>query len=100
VDLDPETARVTVGEAADLERDRLVVRRANFIAGPPAGPVRVDARIRHNQLPVPATVRPIGSDQAEVAFDAPQRAITPGQSCVWYRGDEVLGGGVIDEGRD
>ena len=100
VDLDPETARVTVGEAADLERDRLVVRRANFVAGAPAGPVRVDARIRHNQPPAPATVRPLGADRAEVVFDTPQRAITPGQSCVWYRGDEVLGGGVIDDGRD
>jgi tRNA-specific 2-thiouridylase len=97
VDLDPATDRVTVGEAADLERDRLRVGGANFIAGaPPAGPLRVTARIRHNQPPAPATVRALGEDRAEVVFDTPQRAITPGQSCVWYDGDEVLGGGVIE----
>jgi tRNA-uridine 2-sulfurtransferase len=97
VDLDPTTDRVTVGEAADLERDRLVVRGANFIAGPPAGPLRVTAKIRHNQSPAPATVRPLTNGRAEVVFDAPQRAITPGQSCVWYQDDEVVGGGVVDE---
>jgi tRNA-uridine 2-sulfurtransferase len=97
VDLDPDTERVTVGDAADLERDRLEVGRANFIAGePPPEPLRVTARIRHNHEPAPATVRSLGAGRAEVVFDAPQRAITPGQSCVWYRDDEVVGGGVIE----
>ncbi len=97
VDLDPETDRVTVGDAADLERDRLQVSRAHFIAGqPPSEPLRVTAKIRHNHEPAPATVRALGPGRAEVRFDAPQRAITPGQSCVWYRDDEVVGGGVIE----
>jgi tRNA-specific 2-thiouridylase len=97
VDLDADSGRVTVGEGGDLERDRLEVSRANFIAGEaPDGPLRVTARIRHNQEPAPATVKSLGSGRAEVVFDRPQRAITPGQSCVWYRGDEVVGGGVIE----
>jgi tRNA-specific 2-thiouridylase len=100
VDLDPTTDRVTVGEAAELERDRLSVSRANFIAGPPDGPLRVTAKIRHNQQPAPATVRALTGGRADVVFDTPQRAITPGQSCVWYLDDEVVGGGVIDDGRD
>ncbi|HET7342891.1 MAG TPA: aminomethyltransferase beta-barrel domain-containing protein, partial [Methylomirabilota bacterium] len=96
-DLDDASGRVTVGEAADLERDRLTVGRVNFIAGaPPGGPLRVTARIRHNHEPAAATVRWLGEGRAEVAFDEPQRAITPGQSCVWYQGDCVLGGGVIE----
>jgi tRNA-uridine 2-sulfurtransferase len=97
IDLDPETDRVMVGTAADLERDRLEVHRAHFVSGdPPTDPLRVTAKIRHNHEPAPATVRVLGPGRAEVAFDAPQRAITPGQSCVWYHGDEVVGGGVIE----
>jgi tRNA-uridine 2-sulfurtransferase len=97
IDLDADTHQVMVGEAADLERDRLRVSRAHFIAGePPPGPLRVTAKIRHNHEPAAATVRTLEPGRAEVVFDAPQRAITPGQSCVWYRGDEVVGGGVIE----
>jgi tRNA-specific 2-thiouridylase len=97
VDLDAVTARVTVGKADDLECDRLTAARVNFVAGaPPSGPVRVTARIRHNHQPAPATVRPLEGHRAEVVFDDPQRAITPGQSCVWYQGDCVIGGGVIE----
>jgi tRNA-specific 2-thiouridylase len=97
IDLDAETDQVTVGDAADLERDRLEVSRAHFIAGDvPFKPLRVTAKIRHNHEPAAATVRALGSGRAQVVFDAPQRAITPGQSCVWYRGDEVVGGGVIE----
>ena len=97
VDLDAETDRVTVGAAAHLDRDRLEVSRAHFIAGePPTQPLRVTAKIRHNHEPAAATVRPLEPGRAEVVFAAAQRAITPGQSCVWYHGDEVVGGGVIE----
>jgi tRNA-specific 2-thiouridylase len=100
VDLDAEADRVVVGDAADLERDRLEVSRAHFIAGEaPTEPLRVTAKIRHNHEPAAATVRALGPDRAEVVFDVPQRAVTPGQSCVWYRGDEVVGGGVIERSR-
>jgi tRNA-specific 2-thiouridylase len=98
LDLDAEAGRVMVGEAADLERDRLVAGQVNFIAGPPPGPRRVAAKSRHNQSPAAATVRALEGRRAEVVFDAPQRAVTPGQSCVWYDGDCVVGGGVILRG--
>jgi tRNA-uridine 2-sulfurtransferase len=99
VDLDAETSRVVVGDAADLERGDLEVGRANFIAGgPPVGPLRVTARIRHNHEPAAATIHVLGNGRARVVFDTPQRAVTPGQSCVWYQGDEVIGGGVIERG--
>ena len=96
VDLDPRTNTLTVGEPAELERSRLIARDVNFISGKvPAEPLRVEARIRHNHVPAPATVGVPSGGEAEVVFDAPQRAVTPGQSVVWYRGDRVLGGGVI-----
>jgi tRNA-specific 2-thiouridylase len=97
VDLDPLRDRVIVGEAGDLERDRLVVSRVNLIDDDRSGaPLRVTARIRHNHEPAPATVRLLEAGRAEVRFDRPQRAVTPGQSCVWYDGDRVVGGGVIE----
>jgi tRNA-specific 2-thiouridylase len=100
VDLDPETDTVTVGAAADLERDRLVATDVNFIAGErPEAPIRVEARIRHRHGPAPATVRAFADGTAEVVFDGRQRAIPPGQSVVWYQGERVVGGGVIARSR-
>jgi tRNA-uridine 2-sulfurtransferase len=96
LDLDPDENTVTVGEAEALESRRLTARRVNFITcEPPTHPLRVEARIRHSHVPAPATVRAVDGDSAEVVFDSPQRAITPGQSVVWYQGDLVVGGGVI-----
>jgi tRNA-uridine 2-sulfurtransferase len=100
VDLDPATNRVIVGPAGALEQERLTAHQANFIAGdPPAAPLRVLAKIRHNNAPAPATVRALGPGRVEVSFDRPQRAVTPGQSVVFYDGDRVVGGGVIERGR-
>jgi tRNA-specific 2-thiouridylase len=96
LDLDPATNRVTVGPGESLARDRLTATDANFIAcEPPEAPMRVEARIRHGHRPAPAWVRSVGDARAEVVFDEPQRAVSPGQSVVWYRGELVVGGGVI-----
>jgi len=101
IDLDPEHDTVRVGEAADLERDRLVATAVNFIAcAPPASPLRVTAKIRHSHQPAPATVQALDGNRAEVVFDAPQRAVSPGQSVVFYDGDVVVGGGVIARSGD
>ena len=96
VDLDPETQTVTVGAAEELDARRLIARSVNFISwDPPSTPRSVTAKIRHSHVPAPAMVRALDHDAAEVVFETPQRAITPGQSVVWYDGDVVVGGGVI-----
>jgi tRNA-uridine 2-sulfurtransferase len=100
VDLDPSTDTVTVGGLADLDQDRLIATHVSFVSGEaPQEPVRVEAKIRHRHTAARATVRMLDASTAEVSFDEPQRAITPGQSVVWYQGDLVLGGGVIGRAR-
>lgn len=101
--LDPSRNAVVVGEAEALETERLVAEEANFIPFDwPEGEIRVQAKIRHSHAPASAVVRPAagpqpqaGERRVEVHFDAPQRAVTPGQSVVFYQGDLVVGGGVI-----
>src|SRR5215467_10067839 len=79
VDLDPRRDTITVGDAVELERDRLVATATNFIAcAPPTAPLRVAAKIRHSHQAAPATVRALDGETAEVVFDSPQRAVTPG----------------------
>jgi tRNA-specific 2-thiouridylase len=55
----------------------------------------VQVRYRHH--PVSATIEPFGEREARVRFDVPVRAVAPGQAAVFYRGDELLGGGWIEE---
>jgi tRNA-specific 2-thiouridylase len=96
VRLEPERNAVVVGPRDALEAGGLVAREVNWIAVERLeAAVTVEARIRHRAPLVPATVRPTGPDAVEVRFSRRQRAVTPGQSVVFYRDDVVLGGGVI-----
>ena len=61
---------------------------------PPEPDEPVAVKIRYRNAPLPARVR-VEDDRMAVAFERPQRAVTPGQAAVVYRGDEVLGGGTI-----
>jgi len=69
----------------------------NWIAGnAPEDWLRVSAQIRHRHAAAPARIRLTDEGRAELEFDTPQTAITPGQAVVFYDGDEVLGGGWIN----
>lgn len=95
IDIDAETNTVIAGENGGLMAGGLVAEELSFVSGQaPAGETRVDARIRYGGEVVPATVR-IDEGQAEVRFERPQRAVAPGQACVFYEGERVLGGGTI-----
>jgi len=91
--------RIVVGPGAALESRRASIGQLRLSAAAPAGPFRAGVRIRHGAAEAPATVTPGTEGGAEIDFDSPVRAVTPGQSCVFYDGDLVLGGGVIREGR-
>jgi tRNA-uridine 2-sulfurtransferase len=99
VGIDPEADRVILGRSEQLYRTDLWASRVNWISGEnPDGPIKVTAKIRYKATVSPATVTPHG-DWATVEFDEPQRAITPGQAVVFYRGEEVIGGGYIEAPR-
>jgi tRNA-specific 2-thiouridylase len=94
----PDSHQVTVGADQDLMSRELRADRVNWISVPGLAPgesLRVQIKIRHRHEPAWATLSSDGNDLAFATFDDPQRAITPGQSAVFYRGDEVVGGGWI-----
>jgi tRNA-uridine 2-sulfurtransferase len=93
--VDAAANRVVVGPGRDLESTGAWLSDVRFLGGPPTGPRRVAARVRHRCAEVPAVVTPGENATARVDFEAPVRAVTPGQSCVFYDGDVVVGGGVI-----
>ncbi len=96
LEVDAAANRVLVGPHELLARSRLVADRVSWIAGRPPTPGRfaADVRIRYRGDDVPAVVEPDG-DVVCVEFKTPQYAVAPGQSAVFYRGEELLGGGRI-----
>jgi tRNA-specific 2-thiouridylase len=94
LEIDPLANRVVVGPAQELEVREAQVDDLRFPSGPPKGAFRAAVRVRHRAPEVSAQVLP-EEDRARVLFDAPVRAVAPGQSCVFYDGDVIIGGGVL-----
>jgi tRNA-specific 2-thiouridylase len=94
--IDPASHRVTLGADEELATRTLRARELNWISITNlSGPMRVRVKIRHRHEPAWATLEPVGTDEVVATFDEPQRAVAPGQSAVFYDGDEVVGGGWI-----
>jgi len=95
VKIDPRQKQVVIGTKEELGRQSLSADRVNWLVDRPAGDIRCTAQIRYQQTPAPATARLLEDDRLEVAFDAPQFGVAPGQAVVLFDGDVVLGGGWI-----
>ena len=95
--IEQETNKIYLGGEPELFHRELVASKLNLVSmGPFEGPIRVEAKVRYKDDATPATLRVEDASNARVIFDEPKRAITPGQSVVFYRGVELLGGAIID----
>jgi tRNA-specific 2-thiouridylase len=94
--IDQKQNRVVVGDDNALRTTAFEIENVNWVScEKPQAPLHASVKIRHKHEPAPAKIEPLDSSRVRVTFDAPQRAITPGQAAVFYDGDRVLGGGWI-----
>jgi tRNA-specific 2-thiouridylase len=91
----PETREVVVGDAAELERRTLEVEAVNWLTDPLAPGEGCEIQVRHRAAAVPAELVRLDDDRATFRLLEPARAVAPGQSGVMFRGELVLGGGII-----
>ena len=96
VRIDAARNRVVLGAEDDLYSTSMWASSVNFPQGiAPGIPVEVTAKIRYKASEAPAALTP-HDGFAEIRFHEPQRAVTPGQAVVFYNGDQLLGGGIIE----
>ena len=93
---DAASNTVTIGAESDLYTDSFTVRELNWISIPAlTAPMQVTVKTRYSQTEVPCRIEPMEKGTCRAVFEAPQRAVTAGQSAVFYDGDTVVGGGII-----
>lgn len=98
VGIHPGRNQVVVGERQTVFQPDCDVAQVNWVSiAPPTGPIQAEVQVRYRTSPVAATIVPLGAgaDRVRILFDDPQFSISPGQAAVWYQGDLLLGGGII-----
>ncbi len=96
--IEKDTNTVYVGDVAELYSAGLLAKEFNPVSMEiPPTPIEVEARIRYNAFVVKAKLTHLGDDRVRVDFIEPQKSVTPGQSIVFYDGDVVLGGAIIEQ---
>jgi tRNA-specific 2-thiouridylase len=97
IGLDALKNQVIVGERDEAFAPDCTVQRVNWVSiAEPTTPIKAEVQIRYRSAPTPATIIPLENSRVRVVFDEPQFSITPGQAAVWYDGEVLLGGGVIE----
>jgi tRNA-specific 2-thiouridylase len=96
IEIYPESRTLVVGSREEIFSTDFEVEFYNWISGkPPDFPLHCEVKIRYRHIGCRATILPIDSGVLRITFEKPQDAITPGQSAVFYSGEQVLGGGII-----
>lgn len=98
VKLDPAMNRVIVGDRESAGSLDCSVTRLNWVSiTQPTTPIRCEVQVRYRSSAVPVSVIPLEGDRVKLVFDEPQFGITPGQAAVFYDGEMLLGGGIIEK---
>ncbi len=98
VKLDAVMNRVIVGDRHAGGRLECNVNRINWVSiAEPTTPIRAEVQIRYRSRPVTVNIIPLENFRARLIFDEPQFGVTPGQAAVWYDGETLLGGGIIEQ---
>lgn len=101
VKIDPENNTVTLGPEKAIWGTGLIADDVNLVLYDElAGPLEVEAQVRYNGRPAPATLTILPGGKVNVHFHTPQRSITPGQAVVFYHGDYLVGGATIESAAD
>ena len=97
IGLDAQRNRVIVGDRSATFAPECTVQRVNWVSiAEPTVPIPAEVQIRYRSIAVPAKILPLAAGRVRIVFDEPQPSITPGQAAVWYDGETLLGGGVIE----
>ncbi|ACK67507.1 tRNA (5-methylaminomethyl-2-thiouridylate)-methyltransferase [Rippkaea orientalis PCC 8801] len=97
VKLDPIMNQVIVANRANAGRSDCTVTRLNWVSiAAPSTPIRVETQIRYRSSAVPVDLIPLEDNRVKLVFDEPEFGITPGQAAVFYDGEILLGGGIIE----
>ena len=91
-DVDPESATITIGRRKDLEVTRLRLEQLAWVDQPVTDDVLIQYRAHGHAVPGRVD---LSEGDPSVHFEQPQMAVAAGQTVAFYRGDEVLGGGII-----
>lgn len=98
IDIDIKNNKLIVGDKDETFSIGLIARDLNWIAiDKLSEPIEVESKIRYRHNGIKSIVKPIGEGRARVDFSKPECAVTPGQAVVFYKGDEVVGGGWIEK---
>ncbi|OLY93211.1 tRNA 2-thiouridine(34) synthase MnmA [Cnuella takakiae] len=96
--IDPDTNTVVLGDEADLEKEDMQVGRINWMKyDSVAADAEVLTKIRYKDKGSISALHPTGTNQVNVRFYEKAKGIAPGQSAVFYEGDDVIGGGIIQK---
>jgi len=96
-EIDSHKNVIVLGDDKDLYEDKLLAKDLSFISGDKLSTsIKAEVKIRYNSKKSSANISPYSKDRVLIIFEKPQRAITPGQSAVFYQEDVVVGGGIIE----